>query len=198
MLFAVFNFVVWPMTITFDFELSADEENRLSRALGCDIADFPQRLGPFARATIREYVVMLAGSRGFTRAADFMELRLLCLIQAVTGNRVPDEDFVSRCFHLTRSQSRTLIRNTVTRFEFELSAAIRESAKSVLSHERQKTTLSSSQAPSLNVVDELNRILERLNPNFRKIVPTFGTLGQFIVEDAEMEVLRQHFGIAAV
>ena len=179
------------MDISFSISLEEEQKARLRQLFSCDDSALEAKLRPFAEASFREHLTMLTGSRAFTRASDFQEERLLRIIQVVTSNRVPSEDTVSAYFHLTPSQSRTLIRNTVTRFGYELSKAMEDSLREVLSHATQDGSAFLIQADSYELINALNKILSKQNPNFQKIVPTPGTLMQFSVSNAEMDKLRE-------
>src|SRR5688572_29336253 len=106
------------MKIEIDIEVAADQD-RLIAALNCKKSDLPKILQAQAKAATMEYIQMFVGRASLKAAADSKEIRLLMMILHVYGGKPPDEYEVSRVFHLTLSQARTLIKSVLAKYQFE-------------------------------------------------------------------------------
>lgn len=73
-----------------------------------------------AEAGITEYLEMLTGKGMPNRADEAKQDRLLYLIKKVYTPRLPSEDDISIMFQLTTTQSKTLLRNTLSRYRTKL------------------------------------------------------------------------------
>jgi hypothetical protein len=126
------------MRISFELDLSSEETNRLASILKCKTEDLPTRLEPFARAALQEYTTLFLGQRVFTQSADLRAYRLFLLIKEVFKDAFPNEQQISGLFQTTVSQSRSLLRSVVSRYQYELQESIEKTLKAVLSAAEQR------------------------------------------------------------
>ncbi len=127
----------------------------------CDENDLPTRLEPYARAALQEYTTLFSGQRVFTQGADLRAYRLLLLIKEVFENEIPNEQQVSSMFQTTISQSRSLLRSVMSRYQYELQEIVEGTLKGALSAAEQRETDGSWEVTVNNksLVERLNEIL---------------------------------------
>ena len=113
------------MAITVDLPLNAEEKAQLAGILRCDPDALDAVLAPYAAAALEEYARMFIGQRVFTRGSDIHEYRLFLLIKQPLEGRIPDEQQVSDLFQTTATQSRSLIRSVLAKYQYELQEATR-------------------------------------------------------------------------
>jgi hypothetical protein len=185
------------MDVTASIQLNAAERADLARIIGCTQAELPQKLNAIASAALNEYVSMFRGQKVFRRGSDIHEYRLFLLIQAAFENRIPDEQHVSRLFQTTSNESRSLIRSVMSKYQYQVKAAVEESMKQVV----QEAEQAADGEPfavivnSLNVVDELNRVLAELDGTLEQVAKKRGSVSTYEFSPASHARLKQHFGI---
>jgi hypothetical protein len=112
------------MSITIDLPddfFTQDERQRLERLFKAKgNAKFSEALQKVVRAALNEYKEMFLGISLPSRAGEIRERRLLHLIKHYFLVGLPSEAEVSSMFQLTRSQSKSLIRNVMTKFHYDL------------------------------------------------------------------------------
>ncbi|HYM60686.1 MAG TPA: hypothetical protein VEZ11_07320, partial [Thermoanaerobaculia bacterium] len=112
------------MKITVDLDLSDPETKQLAGTLGCSVKDLPAKLSDSCSAAAEEYARMFLGQKVFTRGSDIQEYRLFLLIRHAFGGSIPDEQHISDLFQTTASQSGSLIRSVMSKFQYELRQVI--------------------------------------------------------------------------
>jgi hypothetical protein len=158
--------------------------------LGGNAADLPAKVSDHAKAALTEYLECYLGRRAFLRGGDILEYRLSLLVKHAFGGKIPTAAQVSDLFQTTLSWSRTLIRNTFSKYRFDLDAVAAAAAKEVL----EKVTWAGSevcnaQISAPNLVEVLNRRLLSKNPGYKQIVRTQGAVGTYaIAHDAYGEL----------
>lgn len=183
--------------ITFDMNLSQEDEDLLAELLG-DQPDLETVLSQHARAALGEYVEVYLGRRSSSRGADIQELRLALLVEHAFGGRIPDEATVGALLKTPPSGSRTLIRNTLSRYRHQLDAAMTGSAKAVLETVVWAGDVVHTHRASANVVELLNQRLLALDPTLKPVGRVSGSAGTWII-DADVYVdLCNAFGAHAV
>lgn len=68
-----------------------------------------------------QHLLLGLGRRVFSRGSDLLGYQLSLLVRHAFGGRIPTATQVSDLFQTTLSTSRTLIRNTLSRYRYELS-----------------------------------------------------------------------------
>lgn len=185
------------MRITFEIDLDDTEQERLARILECKKEDLPKVLQTHGKAAATEYVQMFLGRTNLRVASEPKELRLLMLIQHVFDGSIPDEYKVSRLFHLPLSQAKTLIKNVLAKYQFELADGIRDSHVKLIENSKQRETGGSYEVSVKNsaVIDSLNQILITLDGGLPRISKKLGTSGTFVIDVASHEKLCEYLGI---
>jgi hypothetical protein len=124
---------------------------------------------------------MFLGQRVYTRGSDIREYRLLLLVKHALGGRLPSETTVSRIFQTTESQSRSLIRSVMSKFQYELRAEIDATLKDTLASAHQETNDADYEVviDSDNVIDELNRRIQGIDGTLPAIQKKRGTASTY-------------------
>jgi hypothetical protein len=186
------------MDVDVSIPLSTAERAELARILGCTQTELSQKVQAVATAALTEYVSMFRGQKVFRRGSDIHEYRLFLLISALFDNRIPDEQHVSRLFQTTSNESRSLIRSVMSKYQYQVKAAVEQSMKQVVEDAEQDTEDGpfTVTVNSLNVVDELNRVLADLDGTLQPVAKKRGSVSTYELSPASHARLKQHFGIA--
>jgi type III secretion system FlhB-like substrate exporter len=185
------------MKITFDVDLTDVEQERLGKVLDCKKTELPKVLQAHGKAAVTEYIHMFLGRANIRIASDSKEVRLLMMIQYVFDGSIPDEYKISRIFHLTLSQARTLIKTVLAKYQFELVDGINDSYVKLIKSGIQREAGGSYEVSVRNsaVIDGLNQILITLDGGLPRISKKPGTSGIFVVDIASHGKLCEYLGI---
>lgn len=122
--------------VQFVTHMQDEDKSRLRLVLGLpgDASDtaVAEKLVPFATAALAEYVDQFTGRQVPSRMRDQEQLRLLHITRHAFGGKLPDPDRVGEMFQLNSSEARTLLRNTATRYRYELAQDMNDAVWSVL------------------------------------------------------------------
>jgi hypothetical protein len=179
--------------ITFDMNLSQEEDDLLADLLG-DQPNLDAVLSRHARAALGEYVEVYLGRRSSSRGADIQELRLALLVEFAFGGRIPNEATVGALLKTPPSGSRTLIRNTISRYRHQLDAAMTGSAKAVLEEVVWSGDAVYTHRASSNMVELLNQRLLALDPTLKPVGRVSGSAGTWIIDEDVYADLCEAFG----
>jgi hypothetical protein len=75
---------------------------------------------------------MFLGQKVFRRGSDILEYRLFLLIEKALEGQIPDEQVVSNLFQTTPTESRSLIRSVMSKYQYQLRGAIEYSIRAIL------------------------------------------------------------------
>ncbi|MBL0578198.1 hypothetical protein JD491_11340 [Aeromonas caviae] len=100
-----------------------------------------------------------------------LEYRLLLLIETIFNGTIPDERTVSNLFQTTLTESRSLIRSVITKYQYQLRGHVEETLKiSLNSAQRQNNTQDYTVViNSQNIVDELNKALADIDGSLSSV-----------------------------
>lgn len=116
-------------------QLPDEDKDRLRQVLGLGgAADgaLAEALVPFARAALTEYVEQFTGRQLPSRMKDLEQLRLLHIARHAFEGKLPDPDRVADLFQKNSSEAKALLRNTATRYRYELAHDMNEAVWTVL------------------------------------------------------------------
>jgi hypothetical protein len=150
------------VTISFQFEIADDDKEALALALGCSVNQISQSLNAHGKAALSEYVEAYCGRRDFNRGSDILEHRLALLIREVFIDRLPSESEVGLLFQTAPYASRTLLRNTLSKYRYMLRDQSAASAKALL---ESATWSADGDAVHIKIVS--STLLELLNDRLR-------------------------------
>ena len=177
------------MTIPDDL-ISPEEQARLGDVLGVrDPGELNRALGLLATAAIAEYKHMLLGNGVPNRADEVKQFRLFCLLQYYFRTRIPTEAEVSSMFQLTETQSRSLLRNTRSRFRQQVEPQLYASMRSVVAAAQFRDDSYRVVIQSDNILEELNSLISRNAPGRDPITKLKNASRTYLVAPDSYEVL---------
>lgn len=166
-------------------ELGPDEHSQLLAALGCSSGAVNEQeavIEKFAAAAKEEYVRMALGQKVHTRGSDIREYRLFLLIKNVFNGRLPSEQQICDIFQSTVTQSRSLLRAVMSKYQYELQVITRDSLMDLLMAAKRPGTQTSGPyrvvVDSECMVETLNRRAATIDgtlPQVAKVPRTVGT-----------------------
>ncbi len=186
------------MNIICKFDLSKEEGKQLSGILGCSTAELSDELSGCASAALEEYARMIIGQKVFTRGSDFIEYRLFLLIKHVLNNEIPDEQKICDYFQMTVTQARALLRSVMSKYQYELDAAIKQSQRKTLEcaiPSRGDSGDYNITVDNENIINSLNRELLSIDGTLPPISRKRNTVSTYILKPASRDHLFRHFGI---
>jgi hypothetical protein len=148
-------------------DLPVEDKGRLREVMnlpadGTDDA-LAESLVPFAEASLAEYVDQFTGRQLPSRMKDLEQLRLLYVARHAFAGKLPDPDKVADLFQKNSSEAKTLLRNTSTRYRYELSKDMNDAVWSVLTT---KATTAGTDAWNVEIRDLA--LLEHVNEAVRR------------------------------
>jgi len=186
------------MDITTTLRLNPAEKKQLAGILHCQPSELSEKLGSYSNAAALEYIQMFLGQKVFTRGSDIREFRLFLLIRHAFNNTIPDEQTVCGLFQCTSSQSRSLIRSVMSKYQYELYDAITSTLTTTL----QNATVDGDGEGVVitiineNVVEALNRELASLDGTLPQVVKKKGTVSTWELRESSYLTLCTHFRIS--
>jgi len=186
--------------IKIQITLTDDEHAELAKILDCTQNQLAKTIAPFATAALREVVSMILGQKVFTRGSDMLEYRLLLFIAHAFNGRLPHEQKVCNLFQTTTSGSRSLIRAVMSKYQYQLKAAIEDTLKDLIGSAELQGEDSSSltiAVHSLNLVDELNRELADIDPSLPPIEKKRASVSTYELQPSSYGKLCERLGLTS-
>ena len=179
------------MAISFDLELGAEEKKLLGNIIGCNETEINNSLSLYGKAAIEEYIRMFLGQKVFTRGSDIKEYRLFLLIKSVFIDEIPDEQKVCDLFQMTTSESKSLIKAVMSKYQYELKDAINKTliARIIGAIYDDNEEYYTVDIRNENIVSELNRIIGGVDGSLPPIVKKRGTVTTHIIKPSAFNVL---------
>jgi hypothetical protein len=180
------------MEIKTNIPLTNTEITTLAEILECSPADLPDVLSRYAAAGLREYISMFQGQKVFKRGSDILEFRLLLMIEEAFENLIPDENKVSNLFQTTSTESRSLIRSIMSKYQYQLKVAIESSLKKLITNAKQESKDSdySIVINSQNLVDECNLMLARIDGSLPLVSKQRGSVSTYLIKPSSYKTLK--------
>ena len=178
-------------------EIEEDRVAAVAGALGIeDHADVPGALAKLGQASLIEYVEMLAGNGMPNRADEAKQNRLLYVIKKYYGSRIPTESEISTIFQLATSQSRTLLRNTISRYRTRLREELTSTLRTLLrSAEQNQHGSWDVVIESDNMVEQLNLIVAKEGPALNPVRKRSDAARQYLISPDTHQLLSDHLGL---
>lgn len=169
------------MQITFEIDIT-DDKPGLITAMECGEADLEATITKHAKAAVHEYLECYLGRRAFSRGNDILEHRLALLIEHAFDRKIPTAAQVSNLFQTTLATSRALIRNTFSKYRFQLVAVEEKSAKAVLENvEWNGQDYCFAKITTPNLIEVLNRRLLASDPSLKEVSRVSGVVGTYSI-----------------
>jgi hypothetical protein len=185
------------MAIDAELVLSEDEQVQLAGILKCNPDELESGLAPYATAALEEFARMFIGQRVYTRGSDIREFRLFLLIKGPFNNEIPDEQRVSDLFQTTASQSRSLIRSVMSKFQYELQEAIDASLKKTVEAAQRDGDDWTVTVSSENIVESLNRVIGSIDGSLPQIEKKRGTVSSYVMKQSSYARLCERYELPA-
>lgn len=184
--------------IKFNVDIENEKLELLKEVLG-EETQIENQLALISKAAFEEYFKLFIGEKVFTRGADIKEYRLFLLIKHALKGRIPSEETVSKLFQLTTSESKSLIRSVMSKYQFEMRGIIGITLKEVFLSAEQIQTDSGRvekyhvDIKTENIVKEINRILGNIDGNLPSITKDRGTYSTYTIDSESYEKLNDYF-----
>jgi len=178
--------------------LNNDEKGKFMRVLSATTeAELETKLSKVLEASYLEYKEMLLGQGMSTRADEIRQRRLLHLIKRYFSKRMPTETEVSLLFQLTENDSKNLIKNVRTKYRYDLEDEVFITLKEVVSKTKKnpESELYEVVILSENMLEELNRLIEVLDPIMESIKKDSLSSKKYAMPADTYNLLKTHFKI---
>lgn len=187
------------MQLTFNLDLSEAEEAEISTILGCSVDDLKTCLNSYFAASIKEYLTMFRGQKVFKRGNDILEYRLLLLIETAFNGVIPDERTVSSLFQTTVTESRSLIRSVLSKYQYQLKKNVHRTLNASLSGATQLGGYQNFTVVINNqiVVNELNKALADIDGGLPPVVRKRGSVSTYEIFPSSYNELCEKFGVSS-
>lgn len=186
------------MKIESEVKLSAAEESQLAGILKIKPEQLNSAFGPFAVAAVEEYIRMFLGQKVFTRGSDMREYRLSLLIPTAFNNTIPDEQMICALFQCTLLQSRALLRAVMSKYQYELSDAIKTLLKVTVQNVRLVDGDYLVTVKNANIVTELNMVLASIDSAQDEVLRLTGKLATYELKPAAYKALCKQFQVKPI
>ena len=185
------------MQITATLTLTPTEEAEIAAILGCNVADLSNRLNDCAKASIKEYLAMFRGQKVFKRGSDMLEYRLLLLIETAFAGVIPEERAVSSLFQTTLTESRSLIRAVISKYQYQLRTHVERTLGAYLNAAIRQNNAQDYAVVinSHNVVDELNKALADIDGSLSPVAKKKGSVSTFEIAPSSYNRLCTKFAV---
>lgn len=180
---------------TADIGLGTAQTDEIKRVLRLkNDTELSARLQALAKASLDEYASMIVERGMPTRADEARQDRLFKLIKYVFSPYLPGEAIIASVFHLPVNPSRTLLKNTLSRYRAKLQDALLETMKDVL---RRAAPVDGTDEPYYVVIDsevikdELNMIVAQSGPTLAPIKRRSESLSQWEIRKDTYDLLMK-------
>ena len=183
------------MDVTATINIEDAELAELSRILNCPENEVQENLTSHASAALKEYVGMYLGQKAFKRGSDILEHRLYLLIRTAFADSLPDESQVCRLFQITASESRSLLRSVMSKYQYQLHDAVENSLRRALDSAQQPADVDPFLVTinNANIVEALNRALADIDGTLSRVSKQRGSVSTYEIEPASYNRLREKF-----
>jgi hypothetical protein len=184
--------------ISITINLTAAEETEVAAILGCAVTDLNDRLNACSLAATNEYLAMFRGQKTFKRGSDMLEYRLLLLIETAFNGVIPDERTVCSLFQTTLTESRSLIRSVISKYQYQLKSHVERTLSACLTAATRPNTTQPFTVVlnSNNVVDELNKALADIDGSLSPVTKKKGSVSTFEIAASSYNQLCAKFSVA--
>lgn len=177
--------------IKFTIEVDGPKQERLLRALNCQEPKLTEELAYYAKAALSEYIEMFCGISSIRTIGDVREQRLLQIMLADEGRELPTDPIVSRLFHITYVQARTLLRSVFEKRDFEMRVRLQNACIAAVQKVDQTVNPHTLTIKNPRVYEALDRILAEAG-NVPLLTRT-NSASVYQVDKNSLPVLQQYF-----
>ncbi|TGL36989.1 hypothetical protein EHQ52_03715 [Leptospira koniambonensis] len=171
------------MEVKFDIsnaELTDSDKDIIKSSLGLtNNVELKKSLEKIAKASFLEYRKMFIERGVPTKADEVLQEKLFYLIKHYFIEKLPTEAGISTIFQLTPSSSKTLLKNTISRYRIHLEEIIRNSIKEVLGDIERTDDKVKIVIQSDNIKDQINMVIAQKKPTLKKLISVKSSAGQY-------------------
>jgi hypothetical protein len=163
-------------------ELNENDKTLIKECLGLSTnTQLNEAIEKLTKAAFMEYMKMFKEKGLPTRADEVQQERLFFLLTHYFQNRLPSENELSSIFQLTQSQSKTLLRNTKSRYRTKISNFINNTLLETLNSAIQENTADTYEfiCTSPTTIEELNLIISQKGPTLEPIQKIRGLASKY-------------------
>jgi hypothetical protein len=181
------------MNIQFELNLEGSERELLAKILEKKPEQLEEVLKDYASAALEEYYRMMLGQKSFGRVQDIKEYRLLLLIKHVFKDSLPSEQQIAALFQITGSASRSLLRNTVAKYQHEMDEIIRniliEKIKEAKDNDGTSYCFSTD---TTIIIEEMNKLLHKAEEKTHPpVIKKKDTVSSYIIQKSSYNALKK-------
>ena len=165
-----------------DSELSKDDINLIKDCLQLNgNVEVDEAMKRLCKSAFMEYIKMFKEKGIPSRADEVKQERLYFLILYYFEQKLPNENEISTIFQLTSSESKTLLKNTKSRYRtkinLEIINTLIETLKSAILND--DVDAYEFVCTSASTIDELNMIVNKEGPTLEPITKIRGSSAKF-------------------
>ena len=179
---------------TSEQEFPLEQQELIKRVLKInDDRELPLAMSRLAKSALFEYVNMLNSGGMPNRADEARQDRLLYMIEHYYNNAFPSESLICAIFQIPPSQSKTLLKNTLSRFRNKLERSLWNKLKDVVDSARLSNEKYYFVIDSEIVKDELNMMIAQLEPTFKTIKKRRDSASEYEMDEDTHALLVRSF-----
>lgn len=149
-------------------------------------------------AALAEYHDLFCGRKVFRRGSDLLEYRLVLLIKHQFEGTIPDEHTVSGMFQMSSSESRSIIRAVISKYQHQLSDSLEKTICRVLSS-AQPSTIDDTFSVIIrnrNIVDAINQRLAMIDPALSPIERQRRSVCAYSIQQSALRRLKTVYNLS--
>lgn len=178
-----------------DEEFKSQYQETIQKTLRVKNEEVKATASKIAEAGFREYLSMLTEGGMPSRADETKQNRLLYLILFYFQNTLPTESQISTIFQLTQSQSKTLLKNVVSKYRHKIEKILNATMSQVIEQAEFYEGRYLVVIQSDIVRDELDMLITQNEPTYKPITKKRGSAGQYEISKDSYNLLRDELGI---
>lgn len=186
------------MKVEINLTLDEKETDLLKQILDCkDEEEFNEQFKLCCEAATEEYVDMFLGKRVFTRGSDIREYRLFLLIKNVF-KKIPDEQVVSNLFQTSSTESRSLIKSVLAKYQYSVTEILNDTLKEIVACAEEDNDSGEYEIScnSKYIEEELNKILSEISGRLPMIKKKNGVVSIHRIQSNSYEELKKYFNVS--
>lgn len=185
------------LTIETKINLPDSDVVELAKIIKCSETEIENSLKAYSTSALSELITMFLGQKVFNRGSDLLEYRLFLLIKNVFSGKIPDEQNVCRLFQMTITNSRSLIRAVMSKYQYRLKTEIDNTLKMLIEcvEIEDRNDGVSVAIHNLNLVDEFNKVLTQIDSSLPPVQKKRGSVSVYTIKPSSYKRLCKNFGV---
>ena len=180
--------------IRFSVSMPESEKEDLLNYLGIENDTLNDSLTKLAKASIEEYILMLAGNPMFSKADEIKQLRLFLIICNYFDEGLPTVQQISSMFHITDTASNTLLKNVLSKYSKDLEDRLNQYISKMLDNAEPRDKKKIMVCTSPEIMARMNQKLSTEAPSLKKVNKVFGSAGEIECSEDTYNKLKELYG----